>query len=173
MWCTKVAWSAKRNFERSYKILWETQPRAMLGLRSGCKVRFKLSNSVLTQTWPPGLIKLYVLSHFAIFCQGFFEILMFALPNFCTECEVKAIVACEQALRGSLWRGREKDSLQLRLCNLNICIEFFDAKCWLAEMTLVMTSLPSAHVAWRGENKMASRVLKGARQKLSEYAKFP
>ena len=30
--------------------------------------------------------------------------------------------------------------------NLNICIEKVDAKCWLAEMTLVMTSLPLALV---------------------------
>ena len=53
-------------------------------------------------------------------------------------------VACEEAL----WqRGRKrKESLQLRLWNLNICIEKVDAKCWLAEMTLVMTSLLLARV---------------------------
>ena len=43
--------------------------------------------------------------------------------------------------------GAEKGS---RTCNhiwnLNICIEKVDAKCWLAEMTLVMTSLPLALV---------------------------
>ena len=51
-------------------------------------------------------------------------------------------------LSGALWRwdGKRKDSLQLRLWNLNICIEKVDAKCWLAEMTLVMTLLPLAHV---------------------------
>ena len=38
--------------------------------------------------------------------------------------------------------GKRKESLQLRLWNLNIGIEKVDAKCWLAEMTLVMTSLP-------------------------------
>ena len=39
------------------------------------------------------------------------------------------------------WRGgKRKESLQLRLWNLNICIEKVDAKCSLAEMTLVMTS---------------------------------
>ena len=36
-----------------------------------------------------------------------------------------------------LMAGREKEgaeSLQIRLCNLNICIEKVDAKCWLAEI---------------------------------------
>ena len=44
------------------------------------------------------------------------------------------------------WRRRrkKKESLQQRLWNLNICIEKVNAKCWLAEMTLVITSLPSA-----------------------------
>ena len=37
-----------------------------------------------------------------------------------------------------------KDSLQLRLWNLNICIEKVDAKKLLAELTLVMTSIPLA-----------------------------
>ena len=37
-----------------------------------------------------------------------------------------------------------KESLQLRLWNLNICIEKVDAKCCLAEMTLVMISLSMA-----------------------------
>ena len=40
---------------------------------------------------------------------------------------------------------RDLTMRRLRLCNLNICIEI-DAKCWLAEMTLVMTSLPFARV---------------------------
>ena len=53
-------------------------------------------------------------------------------------------VACEQALRGA--GGKRKESLQLRLWNLNICIEKVDAKCWLAETTLVMMSLPLARV---------------------------
>ena len=53
-------------------------------------------------------------------------------------------VACEQALRAA--GGNRKESLNLRLWNLNICIEKVDAKCWLAEMTLVMTSLPLARV---------------------------
>ena len=35
-----------------------------------------------------------------------------------------------------------RTQLQLRLWNLNICIEKVDAKCLLVEMTLVMTSLP-------------------------------
>ena len=47
-----------------------------------------------------------------------------------------------------LWQrgGKRKESLQLHLRNLNICIEKVNAKCWLAEMTLVMTSLLLAHV---------------------------
>ena len=56
-------------------------------------------------------------------------------------------LACEQALPGALAAGREKErrALQLRLWNLNICSEKVDAKCGLAEMTLVLTSLPLAH----------------------------
>ena len=42
--------------------------------------------------------------------------------------------------------GKRKESLQLRSWNLNICIEKVEAKCGLAEMTLVMTSLPLARV---------------------------
>ena len=52
----------------------------------------------------------------------------------------------EGKLSGALWRRgvKRKESLQLRLWNSNICIEKVDAKCQLAEMTLVMTSLPLA-----------------------------
>ena len=56
----------------------------------------------------------------------------------------KGILACEQALQGA--PAAERESLQLRLWNLNICIQKVDAKCWLAEMTLAMTSLPLARV---------------------------
>ena len=51
-------------------------------------------------------------------------------------------------LSGVLWRwgGKRKESLQVRLWNLNICIKKVDAKCWLAEMTLVVTSLTLARV---------------------------
>ena len=42
--------------------------------------------------------------------------------------------------------GARKESLQLCLWNLNICFEKVNAKCWLAEMTLVMKSLPLARV---------------------------
>ena len=47
-----------------------------------------------------------------------------------------------------LWRpgGKRKGSLQLHLWNLNICTKKVNAKLWLAEVTLVMTSLPLAHV---------------------------
>ena len=56
-------------------------------------------------------------------------------------------LACEQALRGLWWQGgKRKESLQLRLWNLNICIKKVYVKCWLAEMTLVMMSLPKALV---------------------------
>ena len=49
--------------------------------------------------------------------------------------------------RALWWRGgKRKESLQLCLCNLNIYIEKVDVKCWVAEMTLVTTSLPLAHV---------------------------
>ena len=61
-------------------------------------------------------------------------------------CSLPYKVACQQALWGALAAEREKDNLQLRLWNLNICIEKVDAKCWLAEMTLVMKSLPLARV---------------------------
>ena len=49
-------------------------------------------------------------------------------------------------LSGVLWRwgGKRKESLQVRPWNLNICIKKVDAKCWLAEMTLVVTSLTLA-----------------------------
>ena len=40
--------------------------------------------------------------------------------------------------------GKRKESLQLRLWNLNICIEKVNAKCLLAEMTLLVASLPLA-----------------------------
>ena len=54
-------------------------------------------------------------------------------------------------LFGVLWQqgGKRKKSLQLCLWNLNIWIEKVDAKCWLAEMTQVMTSLPIACVFFK------------------------
>ena len=50
-------------------------------------------------------------------------------------------------LSGLLWRrdGKRKESFQQCLWNLNICIKKVDAKCLLAEMTLVMMSLPLAY----------------------------
>ena len=59
-------------------------------------------------------------------------------------------LACEQAL-WALWQqgrqgGKRKESLQLRLWNLNICIEKVHAKCWFVEMTSAMTSLCLLHV---------------------------
>ena len=40
-------------------------------------------------------------------------------------------LVCEQAPRGAVWRkgGNKKESLQLRLWNLNVCIEKVYAKC--------------------------------------------
>ena len=55
------------------------------------------------------------------------------------------VAPCSRSkLSGALWwrSGKKKESLQLRLWNLNVCVEKVDTKCWLAEMTLVMTSLP-------------------------------
>ena len=49
--------------------------------------------------------------------------------------------------RALWWQGgKRKESLQLHLWNLNVYIEKVDVKCWVAEMTLVTTSLPLAHV---------------------------
>ena len=47
-------------------------------------------------------------------------------------------IASKQALWGTLVAGGRKERLQLCLWNLNICIEKVNAKCWLAEMTLLM-----------------------------------
>ena len=48
--------------------------------------------------------------------------------------------------RALWWKGRKrKESLQLRLWNLNICIKKIDPKCRLAGMTLVMLSIPLVH----------------------------
>ena len=65
-------------------------------------------------------------------------------------------VVSEQALRGTFSSGREKEGeLATHLWNLNTCIEKVDAKCWLAEMTLVMTSLPLARVYIRARFRFA------------------
>ena len=48
---------------------------------------------------------------------------------------------------GVWWRGgKGKESLQLRLWNLNGCIQKVNVECWLVEMILVMMSLPLACV---------------------------
>ena len=47
---------------------------------------------------------------------------------------------------GALAAREKEGELATTSWNLNICIEKVDAKCWLAEMTLVMTSLPLAPV---------------------------
>ena len=59
---------------------------------------------------------------------------------------VNSLRASSPGALGALGGGKRKGSLQLRLWNLNICIEKVDAKCRLAEMSLVMTSLPLAPV---------------------------
>ena len=69
-------------------------------------------------------------------------------------------LSCKQVLR-ALWGGKKKESLQLRLWNLNIYIEKVDAQCWSAEMTLVMTSLSTFVLVsasrWLAENWQLSR----------------
>ena len=55
------------------------------------------------------------------------------------------VAPCSRSkLSGALWwrSGKKKESLQLRLWNLNVCVEKVDTKCWLVEVTLVMMSLP-------------------------------
>ena len=56
---------------------------------------------------------------------------------------IRLLLACKQALQGPLGGGVGKGK---RDCNyvsgLNICMEKVHAKCLLAEMTLVITSLP-------------------------------
>ena len=39
------------------------------------------------------------------------------------------VLACWKGLRGALASGQDMESLQLRLWNLNICIEKVDVKC--------------------------------------------
>ena len=67
-------------------------------------------------------------------------------PGSCPPPQVSIFVTW---LFGVLWQlgGKRKESLQLRLRNLNISIEKVDTKCWFAEMTLVMMSIPLAHVS--------------------------
>ena len=60
---------------------------------------------------------------------------------------LEAKLASEQALRGALAARREKEGkLATTSLELNSCIKKVDAKCWLAEMTCVMTSLPLTRV---------------------------
>ena len=61
--------------------------------------------------------------------------------------EAGNILIARGVLSGALWRrgGKMKESLQLRLWNLNNCIEKVDANAD-AEMTLLMTSLTLASV---------------------------
>ena len=61
-----------------------------------------------------------------------------------TKKTVNLLLSPVSKVPGALWRrdGKRKENLQLRLWNLNIWIEKVEAKCRLAEMTLVMTSLP-------------------------------
>ena len=68
-------------------------------------------------------------------------------PPTWTKAKISSL-ACEQLSSPAHWRlrGKKKESLQQRLRNLNICIEKANAKCWLAEMTLVITSFPLAPV---------------------------
>ena len=85
----------------------------------------------------------FAVLHIILTCCFFALLVSVAVVVAWSPVQMNATLACEQAFR-ALWRrgGKRKESLQLRLCILNICIENVDAKCWLAEMTLVLTSLP-------------------------------
>ena len=60
----------------------------------------------------------------------------------------RVALACDQALQGAPAAEQEKEGelATTLLWNLNICIKKLGAKCWLAEMTLVMTSVTFARV---------------------------
>ena len=97
-----------------------------------------------------------VLVLFYIFWQFTWPIQFFKLPiEVCFSSRRKQIhfpTLCWPSIKPAskpsrAWPGgKREESLQLRLWNLNICIEKVQAKCWLVEMTLVMTSLPLARV---------------------------
>ena len=75
-------------------------------------------------------------------CVFFFFVLKL-VSNTALPCLI--VIACDPALRCAVARGgKRKGRLQLRFWNLNICMEKVDEKCWLADMTLIMTSLPLA-----------------------------
>ena len=90
------------------------------------------------------------------------------------SCGYEVSLACEQALRGALAaeRGERKESVQLRLWNLNICIKKVNAKCWLADMTLVclFTFALVSTSCWLAEIWQLSR--RGATGELEVEFKF-
>ena len=82
-------------------------------------------------------------------------------PGSCRPPQVSIFVTW---LFGVLWQlgGKRKESLQLRLRNLNISIKKVDTKCWFAEMTLVMTCVSSF-------NSKRCTVLRGNQEMTEKY----
>ena len=81
------------------------------------------------------------------------------------------------------YRGVRKERLDSTSLDLNICIEKVDAKYWLAEITLVMTSLPLARVfqclftfalvsAWRVIHKNLTSQSTGSYERIGVEYKF-
>ena len=60
----------------------------------------------------------------------------------CSACWKKDLTNLQASSPGRSGGRKWKESLQIRLWNFNTCTEKVDAKCWLVEKTLVMTSLP-------------------------------
>ena len=95
---------------------------------------------------PEFQLVLWASSSHILLAQGHF--LLDLVNDFIRGWLALSLVTCKQALCGA-WVvvGRETEGeLATHLWNLDICIEKVNAKSWLAEMTLVMTSLPLAHV---------------------------
>ena len=62
---------------------------------------------------------------------------------------------------------------QVCFCYLNIWIDFFfDAKCWLVDMTLVMTSLPCLHFALVSASRWLAKIWQLSRQGATGNSKF-
>ena len=88
--------------------------------------------------------------------QSFILILFNVKKETPLSLKILTIIACEQALWGTLAEGvgggggwGRKESLQLCLWNLNNGVEKIGAKCWFAEVTWVMMSWPLAHVSFQ------------------------
>ena len=92
---------------------------------------------------PEFQLVLWASSSHILLAQGHF--LLDLVNDFIRRWLAYLSLTCKQALCGAWVAGRETEGeLATHLWNLDVCIEKVDAKCWLAEMTLVMTSLPLA-----------------------------